>query len=255
MKHGYYVFPIENRPLLDEMKNMLFQWSSDLLNLDRAKVTPESFFDYTSKYVPVEKLNDFRVALLTKLANVKEVIGQKIYELGKTYLHSIVGNELAVQRSPNLSIQLPGDASSLLPLHSDVWSGNSPFEVVFWLPFTDTFATKSMYILPVEKSRAMMSEWAKYKHMNATELYHTIEPDVIRVKAPYGTGVLFSHSILHGNVINQEPTTRWTFNYRYKSLWSPYGSKEMGESFVPLTVMPATRIGLDYVTPTLDGCL
>ena len=42
-------------------------------------------------------------------------------------LETIVGNELAMQLRVNLSIQLPGDDSSLLPLHSDVWSGDSQF--------------------------------------------------------------------------------------------------------------------------------
>ena len=42
----------------------------------------------------------------------------------------ILGNELAMQIRINLSIQLPKDDSSLLPIHSDVWSGDSPFESV-----------------------------------------------------------------------------------------------------------------------------
>ena len=31
-----------------------------------------------------------------------------------------------------VSIQLPDDDSSLLPVHTDAWAGNSPFEVVDW---------------------------------------------------------------------------------------------------------------------------
>ena len=34
-----------------------------------------------------------------------------------------------MQKSLNLSIQFPKDDSSLLPIHSDVWSGDSPFEI------------------------------------------------------------------------------------------------------------------------------
>ena len=40
----------------------------------------------------------------------------------------MVGNELAMQNNINLSIQFPDDVSSLLPLHADTWSGDSPFE-------------------------------------------------------------------------------------------------------------------------------
>ena len=49
-------------------------------------------------------------------------------------LKLICGNELAMQRKVNLSMQVPKDDSSLLPVHSDVWSGCSPFEVVLWMP-------------------------------------------------------------------------------------------------------------------------
>ena len=47
----------------------------------------------------------------------------------------------------NLSIQMPNDDSSLLPIHSDVWSGDSPFESVIWLPLVNCYKTKSIYLL------------------------------------------------------------------------------------------------------------
>ena len=51
----------------------------------------------------------------------------------------------------NLSIQVPQDDSSLLALHSDVWSGDSPYEVVIWIPLVNCYKTKSMYILKSSK--------------------------------------------------------------------------------------------------------
>ena len=64
------------------------------------------------------------------------------------YLDIICGNELSMQKKINLSIQMPRDESSILPIHSDVWSGNSPFEIVVWMPLVDCSKTKSMFILP-----------------------------------------------------------------------------------------------------------
>ena len=52
-----------------------------------------------------------------------------------------------MQMRISLSIQLPNDDSSLLPVHADTWSGVSPYEVVVWLPMVDCYKTKSMYIL------------------------------------------------------------------------------------------------------------
>ena len=56
-----------------------------------------------------------------------------------------------MQKNINLSIQMPGDDSSMLPVHADVLNGDSPFEVVLWVPLVDCHATKSMYILSPEQ--------------------------------------------------------------------------------------------------------
>ena len=55
---------------------------------------------------------------------------------------------VGLQKKVNLSIQLPKDDSSLLPVHSDVWQGDSPYELVLWIPLVNCAKTKSMYILP-----------------------------------------------------------------------------------------------------------
>ena len=52
-----------------------------------------------------------------------------------------------MQSRVNLSIQMPEDSSSLLPIHADTWSGVSPFEVVVWLPLVNCYRTKTMYFL------------------------------------------------------------------------------------------------------------
>ena len=55
-----------------------------------------------------------------------------------------VNNEIAMQLRVSLSIQLPLDDSSLLPVHADTWTGVSPFETVVWLPLVNCYKTKSM---------------------------------------------------------------------------------------------------------------
>ena len=46
---------------------------------------------------------------------------QNYFEIAKQQLEILCGNELAMQRKVNLSVQMPQDDSSLLPIHSDVW--------------------------------------------------------------------------------------------------------------------------------------
>ena len=73
------------------------------------------------------------------------------------------GNELVMQRRCNLSIQLPNDDSSLLPLHADVWVGDSEYEIVFWLPLVNVYKTKAMYILSPEDNFKYSKKFSKFK--------------------------------------------------------------------------------------------
>ena len=38
---------------------------------------------------------------------------------------------------------MPNDKDSLLDLHSDIYAGESPFQVVVWIPLVDAYETKS----------------------------------------------------------------------------------------------------------------
>ena len=93
----------------------------------------------------LEELNDVRLKLI-KSINSDKKFRVSYFELAKTQLKNIIGNELAMQKNINISIQLPQDESSLLPIHSDTWSGDSPFEAVLWVPMVNCFKTKSMFL-------------------------------------------------------------------------------------------------------------
>ena len=122
--------------------------SIKLKKIDNLEKT--EFFNQIHKKISIRELNKFRLNIIKKI-NHTDKIKIKIHSLSKKYLDILVGNELAIQKRVNLSIQMPKDSSSLLPLHADTWSGVSPFEIVVWLPLVDCFKTKTMYILPANK--------------------------------------------------------------------------------------------------------
>ena len=105
----------------------------------------------------------------------------------------------------NLSIQLPNDDSSLLPVHADVWAGDSPYEVVLWIPYVNVYGTKTMFILPREKDARYQARMNESKLKSADELYRTIEPDLRWLDIPYGNVLLFTQNVMHGNIVNREP--------------------------------------------------
>ena len=247
LRDGYIVFPLDNDDLLNAVKKNLYQAGIELIG-NQSKYSEADFFDGIHKIISVSELNDFRVKLIAQMAQDRS-LRPNIYALGKKYIHWLVGNELAMQRNCNLSIQFPGDDSSLLPLHSDVWSGNSPYEIVFWLPLVNCYQTKSMFILPRPESEKVFKNFKEYSTLTAEDFYQKIQEKLVWLDVSYGQGLIFSHALLHGNRINEEQETRWTMNVRFKSLLSPYGSKGLGESFLPITMRPATKIGYSYIKP------
>ncbi len=254
LQQGYIIIPLAQNPathtfIIDDLRKDIFSAAKDILHLE-SSVSEQDFFDFTDRYLPVAKANELKLKLIALIS--KDGINHPaLYHSVKEYLDLIVGNEVCMQRSLNMSIQLPKDESALLPLHTDVWSGNSPYEVVFWLPLVNCYKTKSMYVLPLKKSREVFQSFKDYQHLTAEELFLKLEKDMIFLDVPKNHAVIFSHSILHGNRVNLEKETRWTLNIRFKSVLSPLGTKNLGEAFLPINIKPLTRIGHQNLIPQI----
>lgn len=245
-QQGMWTFPLDDRDALGKLQDLLHQSGCAYLdqNVDR-----DAFFNQTQAYVDPSALNPFRLHLIRRLNQEQAEVRRLLYRMAASAVHTLVGNELAMQRSFSLSVQLPQDDSSLLPLHSDVWSGNSPYEVVFWLPLTRVNDTRSMYVLPKPASEKVLANYADYAHLDAEQFFQAVKDDAVWIDLEPGHGLIFWHGLIHGNRINREAQTRWTMNTRFKSLLSPYGAKELGESFLPIITRPATRLGYTYKAP------
>ncbi len=244
---GHVILAAEDTAGLARIRDAAAGLAAKALGLD-VPADAGAFLNAIHDHVDVAGLNDFRLAVIAGL-NQLPWLRAAYYGLARSALASLVGNELAMQRRINLSIQLPNDASSLLPVHADVWSGDSPFEVVVWLPLVDCRKTKSMYLLSPARNAEIHADMAAFRAKSAEDLYNEIEPDVSFLDIAYGQVLVFSQNILHGNIVNREPETRWTMNCRFKSLFSPYADKKLGEFFDPITLRAATRMGLDYRLP------
>jgi sporadic carbohydrate cluster 2OG-Fe(II) oxygenase len=196
-------------------------------------------------------LNDFRLKVIHGLNALTE-LRSMYFRLAKPYLEVIVGNELAMQQRINLSIQMPNDTSSLLPVHADTWSGDSPFEVVVWLPLVNCFGTKAMYLLPPDHSAKFAEGFSKQAGSSSESIYESIKDDVLWLEVKSGQVLVFDQSLPHGNRVNQESETRWSMNCRFKGVFTPYGDKKPGEFFEPITLRPASRRGMSYSLPKIS---
>ena len=248
IKNGYAIFDVENMTSLNYIKKICQDEAFKILNKKKIKFIRKDILNNFHKYILNKELNNFRMEIYSKINSNKHIL-DKYSNLALNKLDIICGNELAVQRKINLSIQLPNDNSSLLPIHSDVWSGCSPYEVVLWIPLVNVSKSKSMFIFPKNLNDKIYKDFKKYKDLN--KLYEKNKKKIKFLKLKYGQGLIFMHSIMHGNIVNKTFETRWSLNCRYKSLLSPYDKKAIGETFIPLNVKPATKFGLEYEHPKI----
>lgn len=202
LRVGYVKRPVERLDALDAVLRPLRNQLAELIC--------DPLPHLSTIVIQAEKLNDIRMALIGSLVHLRPLY----YFLARQTLSALVGSELAMQRRINLSIQQPGDESSLLGIHKDTDTGDSPFEVVLWVPLTDCSKTASMYF----------------------------RDHYIDIK--YGEMLIFNQAIPHGNVRNDEGYTRWSLNCRFKGLFTPYAGKKLGDFFEPITMKAASMAGL-----------
>ena len=247
LKDGYVIGAAEDRAALDRIRALIAGIAAKALDLP-APEDPDAFLNRIGDRVQPSKLNDFRLAVI-KGMNAEPWLRPAYFAVARAAVQCIVGNELCMQRRINLSIQLPGDTSSLLPVHSDTWSGDSPFEVVLWIPLVDCYRTKSMYLLPPKGASEIQRNLAAFSGRSAEDIFRDIERDVVWLDIPYGNFLLFNQNLPHGNRVNAEADARWSMNCRFKGVFTPYADKKLGEFFEPITLRAASRIGLDYQAP------
>lgn len=247
-KKGYVIFNIKEKKKLDKLKKKISHYLKKKFLIKNKNISDDKILNFAHKFVKINDLNNLRLNLINNL-NSKSGFRRDYYELAKNYLNHIVGNELAMQQKINLSIQLPKDSSSLLPLHSDTWSGDSPFETVVWLPLVDCYKTKTMYIIPPNKIKLVNKKIKK--NISTDVLFSKIKSHVKWIDIKYGQVLIFNQNLPHGNIVNKEKETRWSFNCRFKSIFAPYGDKKIGEFFEPITLKPASKIGMIYKYPKI----
>jgi len=247
IQKGYIIKKVEKKHSLEYINKFFKRNIINNCNFDKNKIKNFSF-NNLHKYVEIKDLNKIRLKLIQTM-NKDLAFRNHFFNLAKDTLSNMVGNELAMQNNINLSIQFPNDVSSLLPLHADTWSGDSPFESVLWLPLVNCYKTKSMFILGQEKYTSFTKAFKNKKIKSVSHLYKTLKKDLRFIKINHGNFLLFNQSLPHGNVVNKTKETRISINCRFKGLFTPYARKKLGSFFSPLTVMPASQIGLKYKFP------
>ena len=249
---GYVIVPVDDQQLFCRIRNLVAEKAAAFLG--RESTNLDTFLNDAHHHISLDQLNSLRLDVIRGI-NSESWFRPAYFKLARPVLGALVGNELAMQVRVNLSIQLPRDDGSLLPVHADVWSGDSAYEVVAWLPLVNCYQTKSMFLLPPAAEEGMRRRFSHYAKQSSEELYQSIKEDVIWIEIKAGEVLIFNQNLPHGNRVNEEAETRWSLNCRFKGVFTPYGDKKLGEFFEPVTLRAASRIGMSYRLPTLSADL
>lgn len=244
---GYLITAAEDRTALDAIRGLIVGIACKWLECPQPE-DDGAFLETVGERIAPERLNDFRLAVIAGM-NAASWLRPAYFAVARRTIAAVVGNELCMQRRINLSIQVPNDTSSVLPVHADVWSGDSPFEVVLWIPLVNVRRTKCMFLLPPAPTATLHERFPEIAGKSAEEIFRLTEPDMRWMEMDYGQCLLFNQNLPHGNRVNREPETRWSMNCRFKGVFTPYADKKLGEFFEPITLRAASRIGMDYELP------
>jgi len=255
-KNGFIIFKTKEQKALSYLQEKVlnFVLSSDKnakQNLKKYKNIKE-YFSNLHKHVALNKLNSLRVNAIKKI-NTDEKFRENYYLVAKETLDQLVGNELAMQNKLNLSLQMPYDKNSQLPMHSDIYAGESPFEVVVWIPLMDIKANnQSMYITSPKDNKIINKEVTTTKTKTLKQIYNKHKKKFKFIKINFGEILIFTPILQHGNVINTTNETRISLNCRFKSLLSPYDvfsktHRNIPHFYRPLQIKPMTRIGFNFI--------
>ncbi len=199
-------------------------------------------------YIEKNESNNLRLYIMKEI-NRTPKFNKNYYLAAKSIIHTLCGNELAMQKKAGISINLPNNKNDVLPIHADTWNGVSPFELNIWIPMVDCKKSMCLYLLTKEAYVERLKSSKKLLQMSSDKLYEELKTDLKLIEVKYGEIMAFDQSLPHGYMLNEENSTHWSFNCRFKGLHTPYWDKKLGDYFMPITVKACTMIGINYQHP------
>jgi len=236
----YQKYRIQNSTLLKHAKSVIHSRWSSIDDGSRKRLPLSRIHDVLSG----SALNEFRIACFDELNRNPWV--EWFYKDCSELVAKLIGPDFCIQSKLNLSIVPPRDRSSQLPIHSDSWAGDSPFQLNFWFPLTDAVGDSGIYIVDPDCTLDAM----QYLQVNG-RLPPIKKRSRMTVAARVGDVIVFNPALLHGSGLNTSTKTRLSLNLRVKNFFAPDFSAQFPDrnsaSYYAHTVLSdATKFGVRF---------
>lgn len=215
------LFPVEDRHIVDSIIQRLLSQCCSLLGTDEILSLSD-----LHNHVTVGEINSLRMQLFSFLNSNDFDWADLVHSLAGNQIAQALGPDYLIQSKINLSIQMPFDESSVLPIHSDCVSGDSPWQLNFWLPLTNAFNSSSMFLVSRIDTIDYLKALLNLSHSASASSYTAALNRASQFHKHFisiapGYALLFHPGVLHGNELNVESFTRLSLNIRVKSIFTP----------------------------------
>ncbi|WP_038547587.1 sporadic carbohydrate cluster 2OG-Fe(II) oxygenase [Synechococcus sp. KORDI-100] len=243
-----YVIEKANQKHLDIVKKFIYDAANEFIFKKKIAVNSKQYhLEEFHTFMDGPESNDLRLSVINNISrNIK--FNHHYYLAAQKIIYQLCGNELAMQKRIGLSINFPHNKNDVLPMHADTWNGVSPYELNIWTPLVNCTNSMCLYILKKDTYLKLREDKSLLK-LNTDDMYEKVKDNLTWITIKYGDVLAFDQSIPHGFALNQENSSHWSLNCRFKGLHTPYWDKKLGEYFMPITLKTCTRVGIDYKHP------
>ena len=220
-QNGYLIIDHENNNSYKELTEIVEESIKiSVKNICGKDLKSLSKFHETVNNINVNEVRMHSYNLINSFPNLHDLC----FSLIKNQINKLLGPDLAVQLKVNLSIVPPHDKSSIIPLHSDINTGESIHQLVSWIPFTKCYSSNSLFITDLKESLKLHKNLAILNKPNRPTISEYAE---LHLKPKYlnmntNQNLIFTPIMYHGSNTNLTKDTRVSINYRLKNLFSPY---------------------------------
>ena len=245
-----YIVTRGQKKYLDRIKRKILK---EVINYvkdsQKRDVNDEFLLEEIHEKIKPRESNNLRLAIMKGISTGNE-INYEYFNAAKNVINTLCGNELAMQKRIGLSVNLPNNTEDSLPVHADTWNGVSPYALNIWIPLVDCKKSMCLYILEREKYEEAQHKFNGLLLKDSEQVFNELKNKLTWIDIKFGDILAFDQSLPHGFTTNQENDTHWSLNCRFKSIYSPYWDKKLGEYYMPITIKSCTRLGIDYKHPS-----
>ena len=208
---GYAVIEIEDKSLLNELKNSFIKninISNNVkndMNLARKKIAKMSKVEVNQCMIDLSKFNNLSETIINSCPKLVE---------------SLCGKELFIQRRATIVMNVPGEGQAKQWPHYELMSGISPFSFIIWIPLHDLEENSGVYYFDQKQSLEIMKKEQEKGIVNGP-LVLDMMSDQKPEKLNFGQAVVFNPFVLHGNIAFNSEFARIACTARFQSRDKP----------------------------------